>query len=1013
MLLSPGGRHIHTQHSPHVWQLTRQHEKDYLQKFEFMHLTQETKIVLQRKPCVLTFRGFPQSTTYRRLISTNMAPLTAKQLVHHAASLLGSHHLFAVAGDSRVDRSRNPLAAPRVLDDFGRPLFQKDIEKANRRETESDDLILQLYGKPALLTEDELLGNYLEGQPQIDEECDRIFLEEVLKGCARYSRVIQPALETAYRASNRLLLKSDLPLYAVLSYLCLMRLDEITWPEMKRLFWAAAGPDPRNMACFVRVLFDNESLQQGGVLYTRWAKLLDTAWVEDNVIAGLRRHLDSGIGLADEMKTRADMGMVIVKSEPKKTEPQPFNITQHQNTPRNPPHAPFLKPHKPLPVPSTLYEPPSERTRLDSLRTQNRHLAQQKLAAAAMHAPKVATYTRRPAPTGPTEATPPKPTIRAKPPPPTLRAPPPHPIKPTAATILRDRAVLLHRTIRPFDAAAVTHDHAVGLISDGEYDAWRDARRREEAELAALERERRRLEVVLARENGADRKLDVVRENREKAAVVHAEAVVLKKAQEEEEEREMEENRRKREEVVEGRENVRKAIEKVREENAKTVSELEAQRAALIQSAKEAAEAELAAKAQLIREIRALEREVPAVGTTRREVDVDERSGVGLLSEMSVAELTARLHCARQKEAARAEQRRSEIAAARLTKASLLSEVQEAVEKEREELRRKREQEAKVKAEREAKLGVEGVGGDVVREVEEMRRIVDEKKRARMAARALERSQMLALVSKPSSRASSIAGTRMTTRSPSKMVTRSPSRMGLGSAMGVGKQESMEAMREVQSDSHGCQAMPPGVEKGLRRGYSSMSSEPTEAPTSTKPTPVSSKPASAGMRKAISAGKQVHQALRSGSGSRIGSARVAASSRMKETVEVAAENTEGIKAGVGVGQDPGTIAELPEDRVTEPLMKELSKSSLQDSKAVEPPTAETASSESRPRSAEVETKDPAAAVEECTPVLVPRPLSSKSRPHTAASCRNESVKGIAGTGAEGSGVREEEHAADQ
>jgi hypothetical protein len=55
-------------------------------------------------------------------------------------------------------------------------------------------------------------------------------------------------------------------------------------------------------------------------------------------------------------------------------------------------------------------------------------------------------------------------------------------------------------------------------------------------------------------------------------------------------------------------------------------------------AAKEAEE-ELSRKAELIKQIRLLEKSLPAIGSNIKKVDLTETSGSGILGEMSIAEV--------------------------------------------------------------------------------------------------------------------------------------------------------------------------------------------------------------------------------------------------------------------------------------------------------------------------------------------------------------------------------------
>ena len=52
------------------------------------------------------------------------------------------------------------------------------------------------------------------------------------------------------------------------------------------------------------------------------------------------------------------------------------------------------------------------------------------------------------------------------------------------------------------------------------------------------------------------------------------------------------------------------------------------------------AEEELARKAELIKQIRLLEKSIPGIGSTSKKIDLTETSGAGILGEMSIVEVT-------------------------------------------------------------------------------------------------------------------------------------------------------------------------------------------------------------------------------------------------------------------------------------------------------------------------------------------------------------------------------------
>ena len=103
-----------------------------------------------------------------------------------------------------------------------------------------------------------------------------------------------------------------------------------------------------------------------------------------------------------------------------------------------------------------------------------------------------------------------------------------------------------------------------------------------------------------------------------------------------------EENKRRIQEVQEITENIKLVKAKISTENKQKAFEMQAENEVRKVRATREAEEELARKAELIRQIRLLEKAIPPVGSVNKIIDLTETSGLGLLGEMSVVEVRRR-----------------------------------------------------------------------------------------------------------------------------------------------------------------------------------------------------------------------------------------------------------------------------------------------------------------------------------------------------------------------------------
>ncbi|KAJ3164778.1 hypothetical protein HDU88_004990 [Geranomyces variabilis] len=608
-----------------------------------------------------------------------------KSLVEHARALLSQHHDFARrsynTGVTAVHYAKGSTAA-----------FPGDaVELDNAR--------------PVVRTEEELLEEYFAGTAGSSlDETDKTFLAEVLNGCARHRLALEVALNAFYVQTGERLLRHEYNLYAVLFYLTLFRLSDLTFSRLRAILLSYP---PANAVPFARFVFDKDRIT--GMLQDRWNLLLDADWVQENIVEPVVLCLEPASELIAELDNKAAVGMVVKRDCGKQpTEKAPFMLTKPK--PRRIPAPNEIVPNvvKARPVPRSVYKGTGEREALEKTKADNR--AKLKEAYARSDANQFAVVHRKPAVAARAASppAPPRPRIQHRPVPSNLREV--IPVKLTTTAILREDALVRKQKQ---EQLAWLNEVEMGLKDGGEFRQWRDGGRAKEESDKKLEMERRRLEIQLIHEDAFEAKQELLKENRqvakrpaasreERAAEILAERITLRAAGEAERKEQEEENRKRVGEIQSMAEEIQMAKLKVTENNLRialtvilnAAAEITQQTKQLREQAIAEQAAEHARKAELIAEIRQLERSIPSVGTIVKLVDPTETSNLGLLSEMSVAELQERLLHARVQVAEDEERRREEIGLERKERVEMIGRRLREIEIQRNERRRRRRERA-------------------------------------------------------------------------------------------------------------------------------------------------------------------------------------------------------------------------------------------------------------------------------------------------------------------------------
>ncbi|XP_064382456.1 cilia- and flagella-associated protein 99-like isoform X1 [Halichondria panicea] len=504
----------------------------------------------------------------------------------------------------------------------------------------------------------------------LSEEADQAFVGEVFSGCARYQALIKVVTDGYYAKEGKSCLRADYNLYSVIVYLVMFRLEELGMGHLKKLL---NTQHTGKMHKLLQFFFNDTNLK--GWIKQEWCKVYDGSFVETNIIypmsrldVEMREYLEQ---LSDKL---ANKGQARREGKPV-TEVQPFKLTKPQ--PRSvptPDRIPLLKAFKP--VPKSTYNPPVERIRLARAQEENRKRAEQMLldsdrlqfscstgdksekTKAGME--QIIAEREAKLQYNPVKPTPLPSSIKE------IR-----PVKLNAVAILREGA----RVQRVEDE----EEKRLASLEAGEKDAseftrWQEEMKQREAAEKLADIQRKHLEGQLSYEEAIISKQNYTREMRERVGVVKEQTDEMMRtyfAQRAEEQLEM---RQLVEATMAGHQSTREARAKLQTMKQKMVQQVTLEKQELMARALEEAEAEMRRKLELIQQIRAME-SVPIIRT--KFVDFTETAGLGLLSEMSVAELRERLGLMKIAEEEEAERKRKEILGTKQAKEQLLNETLE------------------------------------------------------------------------------------------------------------------------------------------------------------------------------------------------------------------------------------------------------------------------------------------------------------------------------------------------
>ena len=438
-------------------------------------------------------------------------------------------------------------------------------------------------------------------------------------------------------------MRKEYYLLAILAYLILWQLEEIRFENLSKI---VSSYSASKMIDFVGFLFDMNLVKLH--LQTIWFGLLDEEYVKEYVIEPIVRNMKNAEDLKKQLENRIAFGAVSAKKAKHCTVSKPFLLTVPRIRRVPSPKLAIPTTTKTTSVPKSLYTKPKEQTALElkSITSKAKALA------------RLCRYNRFKAAVPPLISK--KEVLKAKleeeqellrnvklsRPVPQLTDNNENNVKLTVASILREDALLKKKGKQQMIAMEQIE---MGLPDIKDLESLKQAIRTTENNERVLEMSRKRLEVQLSHEEAILAKKELLKENKERAELILRENQELKKHSDLLKKELAVENKKKKAQVDAIQANVVKAREKLTESKIRNALAVQTEKRELQDKIKKQQEDELQRKATIIQQIRLLQ-SLP-VESQYKPFNFTESSGLGILGEMSIAEVCSTIKCLASKNA--------------------------------------------------------------------------------------------------------------------------------------------------------------------------------------------------------------------------------------------------------------------------------------------------------------------------------------------------------------------------
>lgn len=524
------------------------------------------------------------------------------------------------------------------------------------------------------------LNDFLSTLPDLDDT-DRTFLEEVFAGCVRFDKILRVVVDGFYNRDGKFILRAEQNLYKVLTYMVFVRLEELGVSQLET-FVRSQNLD--KMYKFLNFFLDERNLITW--IKDEINKCYDEKFIADTIYSPLLERLPDLKRMIVGLKRSIDGAKVAKKGVVPPVVTKPFNLTPLKPVKiLIPERIPRLT--KSRQVPMTTYVVPDVDIEFEKSKIKNRKKAKHLMNESAKQSPACAAMIGKSDKTKVrmqeiVELEEKKLNFDQR----YCNQPPQSiltnvvPIKLNAATILREGR--LYRKREEEESKRLDKLES-GYGDTREFEEWQSKMRQLDREKEEAELERRRLDGMLSQEEAILAKQKLMEERRRKNLETKAEAekymqvFFLRKMGEDEHTRSLVAK------VTNVHEGARESKRKIQQYKADKVQEMKQEFKEMMRQALEEAEIEMKQKMDLIAQIKEME---SGRSIRQKLVDFTETSGVGLLCEMSTAELRERLQLLKTEEATQEENKRNEINTNKQLKEQMLMETIETITRHRKEI---------------------------------------------------------------------------------------------------------------------------------------------------------------------------------------------------------------------------------------------------------------------------------------------------------------------------------------
>ncbi|ORX50010.1 hypothetical protein BCR36DRAFT_327458 [Piromyces finnis] len=538
-------------------------------------------------------------------------------------------------------------------------------------------------------SEEELYEKYILNKKIIDEN-QQCFIKEVVFGCIRYHKIIKLLLKYLFEVLNSNLKEEDYTMFVVLTYLILFRLKELGYKNFK----AFVDTQPtRKIYKLLEFIFNEENLSPCGCLKKIWKDLLDEAYIEKVILEPLRSVLHQNKKIMSYLEKKINLGMTVKKTS-KVTKIKPFYLTKPKPRSIPEPTEIIYRKIEPTVLTKKILQGSNDREILQKKKEENKMKILKRHEKEKKNQFEIVKKTfNKPDKTSIECVTPPSPKFKLT----KLPKFKPNNVKLNIATVLREEKLLQKRKKEKESDL----NNIEIILNKNDFEEWRNKLQEKELEERKLNELKKRYEIQILHEDAIDAKEDLMKEKQE--IVQHI------KEEKEENQKFIEKNKKLQDQInkefikqvhdIEYQAN--EAKKKVAETKKKKADEIKDESKEIKIQIQKQQEEELEKKAELIKQIRLLEKYVM---NNKPEVDLTETQNYGFLNEMSIVELKQRLVLA--KEAAKEEEQRQRelILKRKKEKNSIMNKIRQNIQNDRIMRTEQRIKNEKSKLERQKRL---------------------------------------------------------------------------------------------------------------------------------------------------------------------------------------------------------------------------------------------------------------------------------------------------------------------